>query len=660
MNYILAMEWPWGTRPAPEPDELRDVLGTLARELLDRHDWRGRSDGQVNPEVRADVLSRLGDKNSGDEDVKRLLASAAEHREDLDDARSRAERDSGRPEWPSLLLAGALAVFLGLFALQMASETSGPGGTVEVGLAPWIAVILALCLGARVTWRSWQRGRNQASVAEAAERWQAYVRNKLVRPFIVERENALAGDRLETSMAALRIPVATYGRDPELAVTTEVMEKVIATARAIASGSIGISGPRGVGKSTILNKFDTREDSRDPEQDIRVNVAAPVDYNAREFIIHLFTELCLRVQREGPDPSLAAKTRQRLDQLRFLRTYSSSWGTTLQPTVIFNLTGSFGRQKAEQPAGLPAIVADFRAYSEQVAEWNRSRGGHWAKGRVVICIDEMDKIRDSKLAEQFLNNIKAIFDVPGCLYLVAISDDAMTVFASQTPAIRTAFDSAFDEIISVLPMTFAESRTLLDRRITGVQLPFIALCHVLAGGVPREFIRAIRALIHEAGAKEPDAWELSSVTRVLVKARCDVMRQEAILQLSRGGAAEGILLPLHRPAWPAQTPARRGLDPLEAAGSELVSAAKAAGNDEWTKMCQDVAVALSFYATVLDLFGRRPGQVAVWLKDENYQMIDDLAVARHAMRMNSEVAQALLAAWRKRAGYQTGNVDGGQ
>lgn len=652
------MEWPWGGRSAPEPDELRDVLGKVARELLDRHDWRGRPDGQVKPEVRADVLSRL-DEDSSDEDVRKLLASAEENRKELDDARARAEPEFGRLEWPGLLLAGALAAFLGLFLSQMAGETSGPG-TAGVGLAPWIAVILALCLGCRVTWRAWQRRRRRRDVDEAAERWRARLRDNLVRPFIVERENILAGDRLETSMAAIRIPVASYGRDPELAVTTAVMEKVIATARAIASGSIGISGPRGVGKSTILHKFDTREDPGDPEQDLRVNVAAPVDYNAREFIIHLFTELCLRVQREAPDPPLAAETRRRLDQLRFLRTYSSSWGTTLQPTVIFNLTGSFGRQKAEQPAGLPAIVADFRAYSEQVAEWNRSRGGPWAKGRVVICIDEMDKIRDSDRAEQFLNDIKAIFDVPGCLYLVAISEDALTVFASQTPAIRTAFDSAFDEIISVVPMTFTESRTLLDRRITGVQLPFIALCHVLAGGVPREFIRAIRALIHEAGAREPDVWALSRVARVLVKARCDVMCQEAILQLSRGGAAEGILLPLHRPGWPEQTPARRGRDPLEVAGRELVGAAKAAGNDEWTKMCQDVAVALSFYATVIDLFGRCPGQVAAWLEAGNYQMIDALAIARHAMRMNSEVAQALLADWRERAGCGRGNRDGGR
>jgi hypothetical protein len=48
-----------------------------------------------------------------------------------------------------------------------------------------------------------------------------------------------------------------------------------------------------------LNKFDTRDAARKPEQGIRVT-AAPVDCDAREFIIHLFTELCTRAAAEAP------------------------------------------------------------------------------------------------------------------------------------------------------------------------------------------------------------------------------------------------------------------------------------------------------------------------------------------------------------------------
>jgi hypothetical protein len=66
-------------------------------------------------------------------------------------------------------------------------------------------------------------------------------------------------------------------------------------------------------------------------------------------------------------------------------------------------------------------------------------------------------------------------------------------------------------------------------------------------------------------------------------------------------------------------------------------------------MCQDVAVALSFYATVTRLFdGNAPLVVHSltsmsfpWIDDG--RLIDDLAIARHAMRTNSQLASELLA-----------------
>jgi hypothetical protein len=282
----------------------------------------------------------------------------------------------------------------------------------------------------------------------------------------------------------------------------------------------------------------------------------------------------------------------------------------------------------------------------------------------------MDKIRDSDRAEQFLNNIKAIFDVPGCLYLVAISEDAMTVFASQTPAIRTAFDSAFDEIISVPPMDFPDARQLLQLRTTGVPLPFLALCHVLAGGVPRELIRAARALMQEAeppkqeglkaatpegGPPPQELVTLGKVREKLIRARCEVIRREAILQLGRSGAGADILTPLHQPHWPGDPAGHLTCGALEEAADKLNVAAAAPGNAQWATMCQDVAVALSFYATVTRLFDRAAPLVVLALTPVSDRriydgrpiggdrLIDDLAIARHAMRTNSQLAAELLA-----------------
>ena len=75
---------------------------------------------------------------------------------------------------------------------------------------------------------------------------------------------------------------------------------------------------------------------------------------------------------------------------------------------------------------------------------------------------------------------------------------------------------------------------LLDLRVTGVPLPFLALCHVLAGGGLRELIRASRSLYQVAKAFSAET-TLAMMTQRLVRDRCEVMRREAILQLGRSG-----------------------------------------------------------------------------------------------------------------------------
>jgi hypothetical protein len=92
--------------------------------------------------------------------------------------------------------------------------------------------------------------------------------------------------------------------------------------------------------------------------------------------------------------------------------------TAVAPDAVFTVR-TYG---TGQLYGHPRCADPHPELSEP-AFWQRSvRGG---EGRVVIGIDEVDKIRDSDRAEAFLNDVKAIFGVPGCLYLVSLSEDAM-------------------------------------------------------------------------------------------------------------------------------------------------------------------------------------------------------------------------------------------
>jgi hypothetical protein len=114
---------------------------------------------------------------------------------------------------------------------------------------------------------------------------------------------------------------------------------------------------------------------------------------------------------------------------------------------------------------------------------------------MVIGIDELDKIVDSESAERFINEIKAVFGVPGCLYLVSMSEDALLEFEKKSLGFRSAFDSAFDDMIRVDTFSLEDTREMLLRRIAGIGDPFILLCYIFSGGLPRDVLRIARTLV---------------------------------------------------------------------------------------------------------------------------------------------------------------------
>ena len=641
------MKWPWAFGTDSESGGPEAALEQIVHACLGRQE---PPPGVDATQLRANIDERLRNESP------KFLSWVQESRDRLDSAQAEASRQASRTEFAGWAIAGALAVYL---ALALGFPGSGAGLDAE------IIGGLAVALVGRLAWRLRLFARGERKVSDARKHWEKVLEEAIALPLIAQEMNLLLGDDVACTMDMNVATLTGNGRDPEVPVISAAMKNVAATARTIGSGSIGISGPRGAGKSTVLSKFDTRDAAWKSAQDIRVTVAAPVDYDAREFIIHLFTELCLRVAAEAPaQDRIARRTQRHLEDLRFQRTYSSSWGPTLMPASFLSFAWSRGKQRAEQPAGLPALVAQFRAYSQQVAEWNwdrnrdRSQVSNEAKrqaqgqvqrpfqrqgqegvGRVIICIDEMDKIRDSDRAEAFLNDVKAIFGVPGCLYLVSLSEDAMAGFARRTPSIRSAFDSAFDELVPVGPMTYVHSEQLLFKRVTGVPRPFIALCHVLAGGLPRDLVRAARALIDVTPAAGERS--LPDTAGDLIGRELESLRQASIRQLADSSGPSSLLAALHDRQWPGTTPAE-----FTDAARQMATAARDADSEVTRQLCLDVVVSLSFCATALGVFGAERDRLVGCLKDQNHAMIDDLAAARYAMRVNTGLAHRLLERYR--------------
>jgi hypothetical protein len=77
----------------------------------------------------------------------------------------------------------------------------------------------------------------------------------------------------------------------------------------------------------------------------------------------------------------------------------------------------------------PEVVNDFRTFVQ-------------ALDRVVIAIDEIDRIGAGEQARRFLSELKAIFDIPGCYYLVSVSTEAQHDFELSGMGLRSVFDSS--------------------------------------------------------------------------------------------------------------------------------------------------------------------------------------------------------------------------
>jgi hypothetical protein len=585
-----------------------------------------------------------------------LLAAAQADYSSYERLRAEARRVRGRADPVICVLAGAGAAYLFLvaegpqFLPAPAAEASS-----HLGLTPLIVAVLAVAVAIR--WVPWQRRRARLAylAVTAGLRWEAALENRALRPFVAKEVNERNRRLFDTSIGEFA-PRFIEESEPRMAQTGEVT-RVLDTAWSVRSGSVGISGPRGAGKSSVLKFFMEEISGRpgipsllgeapgDPDeipasgQGIRLLVSAPVEYETRAFILHLFTKLCQAVLDSGDVPAgIAAETRRSQMKLKYLRTTSMNWSASLAPRTFLTLARGHARQLAEQPVTLPELVDDFRTYVKLVAGWQKSGGG-W--GRLIIGIDEADRIRDGDRAEAFLNDIKAVFGTPGSLYLVALSEDAITGFASRTPSIRSSFDSAFDEIVPMGPVTYPYSEQMLFKRVTGMPRPFIALCHVLAAGLPRDLVREARALVNATTGTGRETKKLPDTAARLILAEIESLRQVSVRRLGENCTPMQVLLHGHQ--WPGGTP-REFID----SAKEIADTARCAEDDTVAQLRRELIVSLSFYATVMEAFGpARLDGLVTCLRNQEYAIIDDLAATRYAMRTNTSLAHQLLEEYRK-------------
>ncbi len=185
-----------------------------------------------------------------------------------------------------------------------------------------------------------------------------------------------------------------------------------------------------------------------------------------------------------PQGSLANLASRRLEEIRYQQTFTRGWSGALTLPAGFEAGVSADTSFARHAMTYPEVVGRLHRFLALAAESHD----------VVIGIDELDKLESDQTADKFLNELKAVFGVPGTYFLVSVSQDAMSRFERRGLPFRDVFDSTFDEIVYVHPLSLGEAQTLLGKRVVGLPLIYAGLCHALSGGVPMDLSRGQAAI----------------------------------------------------------------------------------------------------------------------------------------------------------------------
>jgi hypothetical protein len=568
----------------------------------------------------------------------------------------------------------------------------------------------------------------------------------------------------EVSLLAREAPGLGAVIDPSQVVPTKATEDLARLAERLPSASVGISGIRGVGKSTLVRWLCTDRNLAGRLFSLGICVTAPVQYDARDFLVHLYSALCqavldddrfahrgapgrrtgLRVAlavilavigsglfyhhavgrtmtagwahdrgylwpiaaslllgvaaallfgraatwlsgwaRSLPVPavrralqrrddgkrksSFRADARVRLRRLRYQVVETAGQTGNVSGPFGLSFGGSRSRQVTEKQWTLPDLVQDYRQFAEltvgALQESARQKTPlAAARVRLVIGIDEIDRIEDAANAEKFLNDIKAIFGIPNCFYVASLSSDALANFERRVVSTRTAFDTTFDTVKRIGPLDLLEARQLLERRAIGLPYPFTALCYALSGGVPRELMR-IASAVFEArlASAEEGPVPCADIAPKVIAREMESLRQGLMPLAARlrvPGATELIEL-LDDRQWPTLNTQQDLARLTTVTGQRTLFQDEAGSIAAAVDVCDGLAAASYFLLSVSELFETELGQVVADLRHYDVTTSQDphpenpihlLARAREAVGVNPALAVSRVRAARKAYG----------
>lgn len=211
-----------------------------------------------------------------------------------------------------------------------------------------------------------------------------------------------------------------------------------------------------------------------------------------------------------PRPAKPRLVTQCENHLYRLQTNQTTTNTlTNSATQIATLSGSHATSISTTPPNFPALVEEFRGLLTDIADTLARR-----KKRVLIAIDEVDRLGSDTQALAFLAEVKAILGIRHVYYLISVAEDVGAAFVRRGLPHRDVTDSSLDDIIHVETCALTEAKAILDERSDGHTPHTALLAHSLSGGLLRDLLR-YGLQIEEIQAKTR-THELAHIARELI------------------------------------------------------------------------------------------------------------------------------------------------
>lgn len=543
----------------------------------------------------------------------------------------------------------------GPFWLGIRLFGTGPGIGAAVGF--YLLLAVAASAGDRLRIRYGPPAHGQ--LQKAFDRWAESLYGRSVLPAAAEASSPETLYRI-TLPAQCRI----LSEEPA-DLDTPAIRELRRLLRQRNQGSFALAGPRGAGKSTLMIRWRDGHFLPDSNTDkhLTVKVDAPVGYQSQEFLQYLFGRVCAAVEcylgpptptqrarrlvpwqkiAVAPAETSADDLRQRAAQERENIRYIRSRTTEGELSVGVPVLGGKSKvsvKRDDVPLNHPELVDRFREFLRAAAEFVSAR-----KGKVLIGIDELDRISNGDDAQRFINELKAVFTVPNCFFLVSVSEDALADFELAAMGTRTVFDSAFDTIVRVDYLGFTQARALLNRRIIDLPEQFAALAYVMSGGLARELAR----LAEEIGDdRVTESRELGEVTAQLVQRQLSRTTRAAADRLSRSEdrRAGAVLIPV----LDEHPRDRITAAELHAYAAQVVNAGKPDDDPELVAGVRlDIVVMIRYLAMLLQVFDNDLTEERMAIgRARGLGDFETLARVRRYLGANPHGALALLGAFTK-------------